>query len=58
MIRRRVQDATSFVDLDRLAISPQCGFASIEDGNPISPQQQEDKLRLAVEMAREIWKDA
>ena len=58
MIRRRVQDATSFVDLDRLAISPQCGFASIEDGNPISPQQQEEKLCLAVEMAREIWKDA
>jgi 5-methyltetrahydropteroyltriglutamate--homocysteine methyltransferase len=58
MIRRRVKDATSFVDLDRLAISPQCGFASIEDGNPITPQQQEDKLRLAVEMAKEIWKDA
>jgi 5-methyltetrahydropteroyltriglutamate--homocysteine methyltransferase len=58
MLKRRVADATAFVDQDRLAISPQCGFASIEEGNPISPQEQEAKLRLVVETAREIWKDA
>ncbi len=58
MIRRRVNDATAFVDLDRLAISPQCGFASVDEGNPITPQEQEAKLRLVVEMAREIWQDA
>ena len=58
MIRRRVSDATAFVDLDRLAISPQCGFASVDEGNPITPQEQEAKLRLVVDMAREIWPDA
>ena len=57
-LKRRVEEATAFVDLDRLAISPQCGFASIEQGNPLSPQAQEDKLRLVVETAREIWADA
>ncbi len=54
-IRRRVDSATQYVDLDRLGISPQCGFASIDRGNPLSRQAQEDKLALVVEMAREIW---
>ena len=54
-LKRRVEDAARFVDLDRLAVSPQCGFASIDTGNPISPQVQEDKLRLVVELARDIW---
>ena len=58
MLKRRVEDATKFVDLDRLAISPQCGFASIEQGNPLTPAAQEEKLRLVVETAREIWADA
>ena len=44
-LKRRVEDAARFVDLDRLAVSPQCGFASIDTGNPISPQVQEDKLQ-------------
>ena len=57
-LKRRVEEATGFVDIDRLAISPQCGFASIEQGNPLSPRAQEDKLRLVVETAREIWVDA
>ena len=57
-LKRRVGEASAFVDLDRLAISPQCGFASIEQGNPLTPQAQEDKLRLVVETAREIWADA
>ncbi len=54
-LRRRVADASRFVDLDRLGISPQCGFASIEAGNPITPQAQEAKLRLVVDLARSIW---
>ena len=58
MLKRRVADATAFVDQDRLAISPQCGFASVEEGNPVTPQEQEAKLRLVVETAREIWNDA
>ena len=43
-LKRRVEDAARFVDLDRLAVSPQCGFASIDTGNPISPEVQEDKV--------------
>jgi 5-methyltetrahydropteroyltriglutamate--homocysteine methyltransferase len=44
-----------FVDIDRLGVSPQCGFASVETGNPITPQVQEAKLRLVVDLARSIW---
>ena len=54
-LKRRIEDATRHLDLDRLAISPQCGFASLDTGNPISPEVQERKLRLVVELAREIW---
>jgi 5-methyltetrahydropteroyltriglutamate--homocysteine methyltransferase len=54
-LKRRVEDASRFVDLDRLAVSPQCGFASLDTGNPITPQAQEQKLRLIVELAQELW---
>ena len=49
----RINEAAKFMPLENLAISPQCGFASIEEGNPISPQEQEAKLRLVVETALE-----
>ena len=39
----------------RLAVSPQCGFASVDTGNPVTPEVQEAKLRLVVELARDIW---
>jgi 5-methyltetrahydropteroyltriglutamate--homocysteine methyltransferase len=54
-LRARVEDAGRFVTLDRLAVSPQCGFASVETGNPVTPQVQEAKLRRVVELAGEIW---
>ncbi len=54
-LRRRVTDASRFVGLDRLGVSPQCGFASIETGNPITFEAQEAKLRLVVNLARMIW---
>jgi 5-methyltetrahydropteroyltriglutamate--homocysteine methyltransferase len=54
-LKRRVDDAAKLVDLDRLAVSPQCGFASVDTGNPISPQAQEAKLRLVVSLAQEVW---
>jgi 5-methyltetrahydropteroyltriglutamate--homocysteine methyltransferase len=54
-LRARVEDATKFVSLNRLAVSPQCGFASVETGNPVTPQVQEAKLGLVVELARDIW---
>jgi 5-methyltetrahydropteroyltriglutamate--homocysteine methyltransferase len=57
-LKQRVEDAARHVDLDCLAVSPQCGFASVDTGNPISPQVQEDKLRLVVELARDIWGEA
>jgi 5-methyltetrahydropteroyltriglutamate--homocysteine methyltransferase len=54
-LKRRVEDATRFVDIERLAVSPQCGFASVDTGNPITPAVQEAKLRLVVELAQDIW---
>jgi 5-methyltetrahydropteroyltriglutamate--homocysteine methyltransferase len=54
-LRRRIAEASRFVDLDRLGVSPQCGFASVETGNPITFQAQEAKLRLVVDLARSIW---
>lgn len=57
-LKRRIDEAGMYVDLDRLAISPQCGFASVSSGNPITPETQEAKLRLVVEVAEEVWPDA
>ena len=55
VLKRRIEEASRHVDLDRLALSPQCGFASSEEGNPIPSAAQEAKLQLVVEVAREIW---
>ena len=57
-LRRRVEEAAQHVSLDRLAVSPQCGFASVDTGNPVTPQAQEAKLALVVELARDIWGEA
>ena len=57
-LARRLEEATQYVSLDQLAISPQCGFASVDTGNPISAEAQEEKLRLIVEFARETWSDS
>jgi 5-methyltetrahydropteroyltriglutamate--homocysteine methyltransferase len=54
-LQRRLDEAVRCVPLERLAVSPQCGFASTELGNPISPEMQEAKLRLVVELAQETW---
>ncbi len=55
-LHRRLEDAARYVDLDRLAISPQCGFASTVAGNPLSEADERAKLRLVVEVARAAWK--
>lgn len=52
---QRVHEAGKVVDLDRLAVSPQCGFASTVAGNPVTAADQEAKLRLVVEVAKEVW---
>jgi len=57
-LRNRVEEASRHVSLDRLSVSPQCGFASVDTGNPVTPQAQEAKLRLVVELARDIWGEA
>lgn len=54
-LRRRLDDASRFVPLDRLSLSPQCGFASTSPGNPLTPADQEAKLRLVVETAARVW---
>jgi 5-methyltetrahydropteroyltriglutamate--homocysteine methyltransferase len=56
-LRRRLDEAAKFVAIDRLAVSPQCGFASIDTGNPITPEQQTAKLELVCDLAREVWGD-
>jgi 5-methyltetrahydropteroyltriglutamate--homocysteine methyltransferase len=54
-LQRRTQDATRYIDLDRLAIGPQCGFASTAAGNPLSEDEERAKLALVVDAARAIW---
>jgi 5-methyltetrahydropteroyltriglutamate--homocysteine methyltransferase len=54
-IKRRIDEATKYVDLDRLCLSPQCGFASTEEGNVLAEEEQWAKLRMIVELAEEVW---
>ncbi len=55
VLRRRVHEATAYVPLERLAISPQCGFASSVVGNRLSTEQQKAKLNRVREVADEVW---
>lgn len=54
-IKRRLSEAAKFAPLDQLAVSPQCGFASTEEGNILSEEEQWAKLKLAVDVANEVW---
>jgi 5-methyltetrahydropteroyltriglutamate--homocysteine methyltransferase len=54
-LKRRIEEAGKFVDLDQLCLSPQCGFSSTLEGNSLSRDQQIAKLRLVVETAEEVW---
>src|SRR5262245_18166215 len=55
-LRARIDEATRFVPLERLALSPQCGFASTMEGNRITPAEQEAKLRRVVETVKRVWR--
>jgi 5-methyltetrahydropteroyltriglutamate--homocysteine methyltransferase len=55
VVEARIREATHCIPLERLALSPQCGFASGEAGNPLTPAQQEAKLRLVGQVARKVW---
>ena len=54
-IKKRIQEATKFVALDQLCLSPQCGFASTEEGNVLAEDEQWAKLKMIVELAEEVW---
>jgi methionine synthase II (cobalamin-independent) len=54
-IKRRIEEAAKYVDIDQLCLSPQCGFSSTLDGNSLTLEQQMAKLRLVVEIAEEVW---
>ncbi len=54
-LKRRIDEAAKYLPLEQLALSPQCGFASTEQGNLLTEEQQWAKLRLCVEVAREVW---
>jgi len=55
VLKRRIDEASRFVPLERLCLSPQCGFSSTVDGNALTYDQQLAKLRLVVETADEVW---
>lgn len=54
-LKRRIEQASQFIPLERLALSPQCGFASTIEGNLVTSADQEAKLRLVAETAEEVW---
>ncbi|MFI7632976.1 5-methyltetrahydropteroyltriglutamate--homocysteine S-methyltransferase [Nonomuraea sp. NPDC049400] len=54
-LKRRIDEAAKFIDLDQLCLSPQCGFSSTVEGNQLTADQQFAKLRLIAETAREVW---
>lgn len=55
-IAERIKEASRYVPLENLALSPQCGFASTLEGNLVSQDEQWAKLRLVVETARRVWR--
>jgi len=55
MLKRRIDEAAKYIDLDQLSLSPQCGFASSTEGNRLTEDEQFAKLRLVVEVANEVW---
>jgi 5-methyltetrahydropteroyltriglutamate--homocysteine methyltransferase len=57
-LKRRIDQAAKYVDLDQLCLSPQCGFASTLQGNVLTEEEQFAKLRLVVDTAREVWGSA
>jgi 5-methyltetrahydropteroyltriglutamate--homocysteine methyltransferase len=54
-LKRRIEEAARYVDIDQLCLSPQCGFSSTEEGNKLTVVDQRAKLELIVEVAQEVW---
>jgi 5-methyltetrahydropteroyltriglutamate--homocysteine methyltransferase len=55
LLKRRIEEAAQFVDVEQLCLSPQCGFSSTSEGNALTREEQIEKLRLVVETADEVW---
>jgi 5-methyltetrahydropteroyltriglutamate--homocysteine methyltransferase len=55
-VKRRIAEATKYAALDQLCLSPQCGFASTEEGNVLAEDEQWAKLKMIVELADEVWR--
>jgi 5-methyltetrahydropteroyltriglutamate--homocysteine methyltransferase len=55
LLKRRIDEASQYVDIDQLCLSPQCGFSSTEEGNKLSIDEEQAKLELIVEVAEEVW---
>src|SRR6202046_2195838 len=54
-LKRRIDEATKYISLDQLCLSPQCGFASTEEGNVLAEDEEWAKLRMIVELAEDVW---
>jgi len=54
-LKRRIEQAAKFLPLEQLCLSPQCGFASTEEGNILAEDEQWAKLEMIVELAEEVW---
>ncbi len=54
-ILRRIEEAAKYAPLEQLCLSPQCGFASTEEGNVLAEEEQWAKLRLIIDIAQEVW---
>ena len=54
--KKRIDEATAFAPLDQLALSPQCGFASTEEGNNLTEDEQWAKIREVVAIAEDVWR--
>ena len=55
MLKRRIEEASRYVDVDQLCLSPQCGFSSTREGNDLTIDEQFAKLQLVIETADEAW---
>jgi methionine synthase II (cobalamin-independent) len=54
-LRKRIDEAAQIIPLERLALSPQCGFASTHEGNRLTPEDQQKKLELVAQVAKDVW---
>jgi 5-methyltetrahydropteroyltriglutamate--homocysteine methyltransferase len=54
-LKRRIDQAAKYAPLEQLCLSPQCGFASTEEGNVLAEEEQWAKLRMIVEVAQQVW---